>query len=334
MGTEILKILKFFLVNRWSDSDSNKNELTSLREKWQQADYYCCLYEFEDKLAYLLTAYSYIRKNPPPLLYRRICMHLFKHEIEPMKKIMYLFETQSVALRHKACSVQLRHKRKSMADSKIFNTLMTSISFNCIDVQEYLVNFLEKFLPSDFVCVSLILDPDANNLYLIRLEKDFDPILRKLQFDKKFTDSFRQIMIENDVSMKQLDRHKFWTTRNLLNNKLFSFLNELEKNVLGKYKTLMLGSFGDDGELEKKFIADFRKQFANVAYNQEKIECLKLILLGLNNFTQDQVSSLLKTEFGEQTSQHEKWIMSNIKPRIASVKRKHVCLMVDRVNYY
>lgn len=322
---------------RWSDSDSSKNEVknevTSLREKWQQAEYYCCLYEFDDSLNYLLTAYSYIRKNPPPQLYRRICIHLFKHETDPMKKIMYLFETQSIALRHKACSVQLKHKRKSMADSKIFDTLMSSVSFNCAEIKDYLEHFLENVLPPDFVCVSLILDPETNNFYLIRLEKDFEPILRKLTYDKKYTENFRQIMMENDISMKQSDRTKFWTTRNLLNKRLSMYLHELENNVLGKYNAFMLGSFGEDSELEKKWIASFKKQFTNVTYTREKIECLKLIMLGLNYYTQDHIGLILKSDFGEQTAEYEKWIVNNIKPKTVGIKRKHVCLMVDRVYF-
>lgn len=103
---EIFKLLNIELLGSSPDS------VTSLREKWQLAEYYCNLFEVSRSAESLTLAYGHIRKNPAPLLYRRICMKLFNNEKDSVKRIMHLFETQSIALRHKACSIQLKQKRK------------------------------------------------------------------------------------------------------------------------------------------------------------------------------------------------------------------------------
>lgn len=96
--------------------DNDPNAIASLREKWQLAEFYCNMFEFSRSSESLAIAYDQIRKNPAPLLYRRICMNLFNNESDPLRRIMHLFETQSIALRHKACSIQLKQKRKVLFD--------------------------------------------------------------------------------------------------------------------------------------------------------------------------------------------------------------------------
>lgn len=109
----IAKLLSYEL-----NAGSNSS-VASLKEKWQLAEYNCYKFEDSPRSAHenLALAHAFIRRNPPPLLYRRICMNLFNSEPHLSKRIMHLFETQSIALRHKACSIQIKQKRKVLFDT-------------------------------------------------------------------------------------------------------------------------------------------------------------------------------------------------------------------------
>lgn len=114
---EVFKLLNIELLGTSPDC------VTSLREKWQLAEYYYNLFEAARSADSLALAYKHMRKNPAPLLYRRICMKLFNNETDTAKRIMHLFETQSIALRHKACSIQLKQKRKVGFQNLLSNEL-------------------------------------------------------------------------------------------------------------------------------------------------------------------------------------------------------------------
>lgn len=110
----IAKLLSYEL-----NSGNGSSTMASLKEKWQLAEYNCYKFEDSPRSAHenLALAHAFIRRNPPPLLYRRICMNLFNSEPHLSKRIMHLFETQSIALRHKACSIQIKQKRKVLINT-------------------------------------------------------------------------------------------------------------------------------------------------------------------------------------------------------------------------
>lgn len=210
---------------------------------------------------------------------------------------------------------------------------MSTISFDCVEANTYLSQFLERILPSDCICVSLMLDRDTNHLYLIRLEKNLEPLLIKLDYDfTRYSDEFRTIMTDNDSSMKQSDRRKFWNLRNELNRSLKNYLNELETNVFGRNRMLLLGSFGVDEKPENSTIQEFKKRFPTISATAERLLCLKIIILGIDRFTPEQIQAELKQNFDSpHVAEIEKWISDVVRSRLVGQKRKHVCLIVDRV---
>lgn len=108
-----------------------------------------------------------IKSNPHPTLYRRICFHLFQTENTNQRlKIEYLLETQSIALRHKACSIQIKNKRKLNINEDMFNKITQSLSFDAKDM----LSKLETLLPANVVVSALIL-ADMNTLCVVRIEK-------------------------------------------------------------------------------------------------------------------------------------------------------------------
>lgn len=210
---------------------------------------------------------------------------------------------------------------------------MSTISFDCVDEHNYLRQFVERILPNDCICVSLMLDRDTDHVYLIRLERGLEPMLIKLNYERRYNEEFRQIMSENDASMKCTDRRKFWNVRNGLNRTLKSFLGELEANVFGRHRVLLLGSFGVDERLEQSVLDEFKRRFFTVTLTKDRLLCLKLILLGLDRTTtSEQICTELRFNFEtSHISEIERWISESVKPRVIGLSRKHVCLIVDRV---
>lgn len=210
---------------------------------------------------------------------------------------------------------------------------MSTISFDCVEANTYLSHFLERILPSDCICVSLMLDRDTNHLYLIRLEKGLEPLLIKLDYDfTRYSDEFRTIMTDNDSSMKQSDRRKFWNLRNELNRGLKNYLTELETNVFGRNRMLLLGSFGVDEKPENSTIQEFKKRFPSISPTAERLLCLKIIILGIDRFMPEQIQAELKQNFdSSHVADIEKWLSDVVRSRLVGQKRKHVCLIVDRV---
>jgi hypothetical protein len=336
---DLLKLIKSYLFitpGSSSNAETSGGDLALFKEKWHLSEYYCCLFELDETnyREYIHHAFLYIKKNPAPSLYRRICMNLFRIESDARKRILYLLETQSIALRHKACSIQLKHKRKSTIDLKSFETLIQALSFANSFNREYLNNFLSKILPSDCVVISLMLS-EQDDLYLIRIEKACEPLLVRLKLSRSYVDEFKVIMVENDKSMKILDRNKFWSNRNALNKKLNKFLDDLENRVFAHHKSHLLGSFV---ELSlDAFVSKFKAHFGIESLSADKCEFLKTILLGLEFFSDEELLEAFRCESFEKTNdpkiinEYISYLVTHVKPKLSDAKRKHVCLLVDKV---
>lgn len=305
---------------------SAESKPISMNEKWNLAQFFCLSYELDPtNLTNLATAYSLIKSNPHPLLYRRICLHLFESEsLNNKLKIEYLLETQSIALRHKACSIQIKNKRKSLIDSNQFERITSSLVFNN---KFSLYDKIEKMLPNNFVVVSLVL-VDFSTLYAVRLESGNEPFYYRLKYDRKYTEEFKQIIAENDRSMKQSDRNKFWSTRSQLNSRLAAFTEEIEKNVLSYAKALLLGSF-KEFNLDK-FIERIKSELSLVNLTKSQTNLLKLIVGGLEYLDSKLIRQGLKTEFDDAKLDTITNYLVDRKAKLSGLKRKHVCLLVDK----
>ena len=82
---QILKWLKSVLLEF--------NELkmpSSMQEKWHLAEYYCSVFEYDEIMGqdHLKIANDFVKNNPHPTLYRRICFNLFKNESDNNKKVV------------------------------------------------------------------------------------------------------------------------------------------------------------------------------------------------------------------------------------------------------
>ena len=274
-------------------------------------------------------AYTLIRSNPHPTLYRRICFHLFEAEKQnPKLRIEYLLETQSIALRHKACSIQIKNKRKLNINVSLYEKITSSLSFNSSVAGHDFLNKIEKQLPSSCVASALVL-VDAKTLYVIRLEKGEEAFLFKLKYSQKYSDEFKQIIAENDRSMKQSERLKFWTSRNLLNSKLAAFSESLDKNVLSFAKGMLLGSF-TNFDLNR-FIEKLKKEL-KLSLTTEQLHLLKVMLIGLEHLDLQEMREGLCTEF-QETEALLQYLSVN-KVNLTGLPRKHVCLLVDKVCFF
>ena len=332
--TKLLKLIKPYLIVKPSDANktstsNSKLQLTSLQEKWHLAEYYCFLFEMDEtNKTSLYLAYDFIKKNPHPQLYRRICLNLFKIEADSKQKISFLLETQSIALRHKICSIQLKHKRKSNIDVEIYEKLLNTVSFGSnVANKDSLINFVDKILPSNCVVVSLVLI-DNVDLFIVRLEKDNEPFLFKLKYNLKFTEEFRTIMVENDKSMKISERSKFWSSRSALNKRLYNYLEELEANIFSYAKSLLLGTY-------LKFnlstlISQFKKDMKLETITKSQKSLLKLVYLGLEHYDIDDLRIALKTEFNEKLIEQYCSYLITQKALLTNAERKHVCLLTDK----
>jgi len=309
------------------------------RERWNLAQYYCLIYELDSNVLDLELAYSLIRNNPHPNLYRRICFHLFEKEnLNNKLKIEYLLETQAIGLRHKACSIQIKNKRKSLIDSNHFEKMTKAIVFknSAANISDSLFDQIEKHLPDYFVVVSLVLK-DNTDLYVVRIESKTEPFIYKLKYDQKYTDEFKQIIAENDQGIEQSDRVLFWTSRNSLNTRLSKFTEEIEKNVLSFAKSLFLGSF-IDLNLEK-FIQTLKSDLSKIGPISKKQENLiKIFVLGIEYINVTEMKETLKkslqTEFNENASEIITIYLIDKLDKLTGLKRKHVCLLVDKVFHF
>ncbi len=340
---DLLKVVKSYLLN------VSGTELISMDEKWHLAQYYCSLYQLDEVKFkdHLNMAKNLIVSNPHPTVYRTILMNLFKQsgsaqqdQGDDTNRISYLLETQSTALRHKAHAIHMKHRRKATIDSKLSEKFIKSIAFKNSADMNYLQSFMKSMLPKDLCVLALVLVPEEMDLYLIRLEKSIPPLLTKFKYNRKYTDEFKQIMIDNDKSMKQSDRNKFWTSRNALNKKLNTFMTELEENVFASKKAAFLGSYVDfDSE---KMLGEFKEQFglgSSSKMNNETDQLLKNVFLGVEFYTSEEIKSILRSIFGSKTDEklidsYLNYFVDVVKPTLTGAKRKHVCLLNDKVSFY
>jgi hypothetical protein len=143
----------------------NSKQFYVINEKWYLAQYYLLLYEQSGKQdrSYLKLAYEMIRLNPHPYIYRRICIHLFHDEVHNTKlKTTYLLETQSIALRHKSCSIQIKNKRKSQINLNLYENLNKFISFNT-DLNDFYDSTLNRIIPTDYTIIAFVLIDSTTN---------------------------------------------------------------------------------------------------------------------------------------------------------------------------
>ena len=296
-------------------------------EKWRVAELFCLGYELEPNVTSLIQAFALIKSNPYPFLYRRICFNLFKSETDTRLKIEYLLETQSVALRHKACSIQLRQKRKSVIDLNLYDRITGYLTFDSSSSIS-LLSKIENNLPNDYVVVALVL-VDLNELYLVRIEFGFEPILYKAKYSQKIVEEFKQIISENDRSMKQQDRVKFWASRGLLNNRLANFVDELDKNVLSYGKSLLLGTYKNINL--NKFLDKIKVELKLGTLDKSQLAQLRLVFNGLEYLNSKEMKDALKTLFSEARTESIVTYLNECKTKFTGLPRKHVCLLVDKV---
>ena len=79
----------------------------------------------------------------------------------------YLLEKQSIALRHKICSIQLKNKRKLSINEELFAKITASLNF---DGTVNILDQLDDLLPQNVVVTALVMK-DSGTLCIIRLEK-------------------------------------------------------------------------------------------------------------------------------------------------------------------
>lgn len=167
-----------------------------------------------------------------------------------------------------------------------------------------------------------------NKINLPFLLKGIEPVLYKLKYDQKYSDEFKQIIAENDISMKQSERLKFWSTRNQLNQRLATFSENLDHEVLSYGKGLLLGSFTNtDIDI---LVEKMRKELRMGALNQDQKSLLRVLMVGLEHLSLQEIKEGLKTEFSEGITEAANYLIEN-KAKLSNLPRKHVCLLVDKV---
>jgi hypothetical protein len=178
-----------------------------------------------------------------------IIPRLYAESIE-LQKATYLLETLSIALRHKGCSIHIKNKRKSTTDSVVYDNLLNAISFNKTSLFKYYEKSIQTQIPEDWTIISFIIND--SQLYLLRLERNRVPFLFKLEnFNEKVLEKFKKIIKENEASMKQNDKKKFWEIRRALNKRLIEYLKEIDKNLFDFARYFLLGSYSDKKVMKK-----------------------------------------------------------------------------------
>lgn len=322
---------------------------TLIFEKWYLAEYFCLLYENEvlpsrNKIIHLTNSYDLIKFNPQPHLYRRICIHLFNHynsklikeesEKDFNIKIGYLLETQAIALRHKACSIHIKSKKKSLIDPKLYEQITTLLGFNSFTLETFYNEYVPKNLPNDWCVVSFVLLENMD-LYLIRLEKEENSLI-KIKYNQKFIDSFKEIITDNDLSMKESEKARFWSFRNAINTRLIQFLSDLEENVFSFAKIYLFGSYltKHQNEIQNeidifvarvklKGLTRIQRQSISLLFNYGDFSNKKLIqeTLEYAKFNEDQIEYCL--DYFKQNA-------DRLGEQFSTFKRKHVVFLIDK----
>lgn len=148
----------------------------------------------------------------------------------------------------------------------------------------------------------------------------------KMKYDQKYSEEFKEIIAENDRSMKQSERLKFWTSRNLLNQRLISFSEELDKKVLAYAKGLLLGSF-TEVDIERLIDRIVKKSSVGKLTSEQR-SLIRMLLIGLEHLDDQEIKEALATQFEDDSL--AKYIVE-YKLSLTELPRKHVCLLVDKV---
>ena len=153
-------------------------------------------------------------------------------------------------MRHKACTIHIKNKRKASNDSSVHDDLLKVVSFNKNSLYEFYESIIETAIPEDWTIIAFVLND--NQLYLVRLERNAEPFLLKLKgFYQLYLENFKTIIRENYASMNEKDELKFWQKRSDLNVRLIAYLKDLDENLLGFCRYLLLGSYLDKTTIKK-----------------------------------------------------------------------------------
>ena len=288
-----------------------------------------------------------INKTGPSIASSNI-IPVLSTESKQLHKCSYLLETQSIALRHKACSIYIKNKRKSTIDLNLYEILLNSISFNKKSLFKFYLTNLQTQIPANWTIISLILN--ENNLYLVRLELNSEPFLFKLKnFNPDVIEKFNQIIQDNDGSMKQNERTKFWTTRNLLNKRLIEYLYEIDDTLFDYARYFLLGSYSNANLIEecKHEMKTFYKKFG-LSPIKLTLEQKQVIYLLFNVLFDDEILNEKTTKYKFKQHINDAFKYAKFSPKQCEtfisyisetylnnltrkkIQRKHVCLLIDK----
>jgi len=209
-------------------------------------------------------------------------------------------------------------------NQELFARITDALSFE----SRIVVASIEKLMPNNCVVTALVL-VDMKTLCVVRVEKGVEPILYKLKYEQKYSDEFKQIIAENDLSMKTSESLKFWTSRKLLNQRLAAFSEELDNKVLSYARGLLVGSFTtvDVGQMIEKVGKDVGAE----SFSSEQNSLLYMVMTGLEFLEGQEIREALETVFRKDVEKILNCLVE-LKPKLTDLPRKHVCLLVDKVN--
>ncbi len=189
-------------------------------------------------------------------------------------------------------------------------------------------------------------DDDATqDLYFIRIEKNTEPFIHKLNYDTKYLKQFKQIISESDASMKQSERVKFWQVRSQTNENMIGFLNNVQDQIFSYAKYYLLGSLYDPKSnlpngMPKSFQDELDIVYEKLGLNGKNsaIE-QKQIIFHLMNSYEHVDRNLLKKAFKQANLNEKQYklfdahlakIGSKLKELASTFRRKHICLLIDK----
>jgi separase len=231
----------------------------------------------------------------------------------------------------------------------VYDNLLNAITFNKKSIFKYYEKSIQTQIPEDWTIISFIIND--SQLYLLRLERNRVPFLFKLEnFNEKVLEKFKQIIKENDASMKQNDKKKFWEIRGALNKRLIEYLKDIDKNLFDFARYFLLGSYSDKKVMKKceeeikKFYDKFGLKLEGLAIDQKQIVfyIFNFLFDGkiLNQeLTQKRLQENLKSafkyaKFNENDCDkfyeyiYDNYINGDFK--MGKLKRNHVCLLIDK----
>ena len=256
-------------------------------------------------------------------------------------------------MRHKACTIHIKNKRKASNDSSVHDDLLKVVSFNKNSLYEFYESSIETAIPEEWTIIAFVLND--NQLYLVRLERNAEPFLLKLVgFNQQYLEKFKLIIREYYASVNEDKFWNFgkftkrWKTRGDLNHHLIAYLKDLDENLFGFCRYLLLGSYLDKTTIKKcedeirKFYDSFSIKMSDLSAEQKQIVgCIFNFLLDEEimeqEVTQENIIKHLKSAFEfigfTDNKRFVDYIIQNFIDkktlRTRDIKRKHVCLLID-----